>query len=157
MNPRLVSEYKAAMQEVLPNQPDIKYVEAAAKMPYDLRSMMPMRLTDLGWAPWCTTKPPPFTTTAVKLCDEYLTHGFESALGPILICLREGSRDYLCECVGYVKGMARICTLHALLHYMWSTKVPIVGTKLAQSCSTTWARKGALHPNLLQWHLRMPS
>ena len=80
----------------------------------------------LGYESGCTTKPLPFFCTARALVEEYLLHGVATESEPLTIW---APKDWQDEeevfWVHYVKGMARSCTLLALLHLLLEREVDV--------------------------------
>ena len=80
----------------------------------------------LGYDLQCTTKPLPFSNTCQSLADEILAHGFLTETDTLAIWM-SGSADIPnVFWTRYVKGMARSCTLLALLSLVIERKLSMM-------------------------------
>ena len=97
----------------------------------------------LGFSELCSLKPPPGRAQCLALCEQYLLDGFLTSTnesGPLLVLEGLGvatkalpedlwhtqCRDAMSAfSLGYLKGMARSCSLLFLLHRLMVTQVPV--------------------------------
>ena len=116
----------------------------------------------LGYCESCTTKPPPFEDVADELVDEIFKDGFVTSGDPLLVQqppelkptaenpngigfekLWDGDQNGTLppHSLGYVKGMARSCTILTILHLAHSHSHDLgnLHPKLYTSCLRVWA------------------
>ena len=137
--------YLGWLDSVLPPAADVAYTDlVAAKLSPDTHTLMKVRLSQLPFDSYATTKPPPFKSTSILLQDEFYVHGFESACDPLLVYGTADGR------VGYVKGMARACTFQAMMSVIYKEHCEMgdIPAKLAQTALTITVRRGSLSADL---------
>ena len=123
-------------------------------------------LIAFGFSKECTTKPAPFHETAIELMEEIVKDGFVTASDPLIVhqpveLLQPRYDDDLrllseeirwtpsaptepvlnTMSLGYVKGMARVCTVLSLIHHSWKRGYDLEARhpKLFTSLLRVWA------------------
>jgi hypothetical protein len=119
-----------------------------------------LHLAQVDFSPAATMKWPPGLRTATLLADDILTSGFITVGDPVLVCpLSETSGTVrspwtaqdagkpMSEAfsMGYIKGAARICTLHVLVTLCLDDDLPLV------QASAGWGEKGEATDCVSRW------
>ena len=97
-----------------------------------------VHLASLDFTQNCSLKGPPSLKVSLQLLEEIVTDGFVSAGEPILVTaipkdtVPDGpwKQDHLHDIIGafglgFVKGAARVCTLHAIIRMAWEDRVDL--------------------------------
>ena len=90
----------------------------------------------LGFSKDCTMKPPPGRSLFNLLIEQYLLDGFVTSSEPLLVAqsrkadqsLRQfyqGDNPLPTFSLAYIKGMARVCSLFALLYKVWKLGIEL--------------------------------
>ena len=89
-----------------------------------------------------TTKPPPEARTCRLLADDILVNGFITQDNPLLVWLPDQNRELMTFKFWYVKGMARACTMLAMLKLCFDNKldINILHAELADTLKTIRCR-----------------
>jgi hypothetical protein len=114
-----------------------------------------LHVSALGFSKDCSLKPPPGSDLFMALIEQYLCDGFLSSGDPLFVVQSvnvtweglstlwapdKGQPVLQPFSVGYMKGMARMTTLFALLHYCWAQGIDIktAHPKLYDSVLRIW-------------------
>jgi hypothetical protein len=97
-----------------------------------------VHLASLDFTQNCSLKGPPSLKVSLQLLEEIVTDGFVSAGEPILVTgitkdtVPDGpwKQDHVRDPIGafglgFVKGAARVCTLHAIIRVAWEDRVDL--------------------------------
>ena len=175
---RSLDKYAAFLWATFPERDDT-YYQHDSLMPAvkedDFASTPPtcVHITSLGFMLQCSVKPPPGTLVCEDLTGQYMTDGFQTSAEPLRVVQPESIAHLGLQCLwsasddaahlglplstfslGYVKGFARITTLHAILYWLWENGIDIEAClpKLHSSILQIWVyhnpRESKMHEAL---------
>jgi hypothetical protein len=135
-DPGSVNKFAEHLWTYYPEQDDTTYhhhkrLEPTAEKEWSHTLPTCLHLNSFGFEKGCSLKPFPGTETWLILTDQYLADGFQTNSEPLLVVqsVQVSSSSWKIWwsdpdpmpsfSLGYVKGMARMSSLFALLHYCW--------------------------------------
>ena len=170
-SPEKINEFANHLWTYYPEQDDTSYHHSARLEPTsekDWAQTPPtcVHLCSLGFAKDCSLKPIPGTELWMQLTEQFLADGFLSSGEPLLVVQSvdvskpewkimwaelDPSGPLKSFSLGYVKGMARVSCLFALLHFCWveGLDIRVHHPVLWESVLRVWVHH-VEHPNKVE-------